>query len=138
MIRDLEVAEGLVKEQAAPNVEALLQNVTARDMPHLAKLKKEPAKMREALQKADEKAKSENRDRTVEDLKESVEEITSPKKPEEQTPPEPMKTRKVKFTGVEYDEVTTDNVPKVLADFAKWLRKNPTDNAFRINVSKSA
>ena len=138
MIRDLEVAEALMEEKAAPGVEALLQTVSAREMPHLAKLKKDPAKMREALQNAEEKAKSENRARTSDDVKDAVEEIKSPE-PEtskEPTPPEPTRTRTVKFTGIKHDPVETDDVPRTLTEFAKWLRKNPTDNAFKIHVGK--
>ena len=142
-IRDLEVAEGLLQGTAAmgknEDVEALLQTVTAREMPHLARLKKEPAKMRQALRQADEKAKAEDRERTADDVKEAVIEVATGKKPEADTPqePEPKKTRTVKFTGIDHEAGSTDDLPTYLVDFARWLRKHPTDSAFTIEVGEA-
>jgi hypothetical protein len=137
LIRDLEVAEGLLKVKAMPNVEALLQTVTARDMPHLAKLKKEPAKMKAALEKADETAKSEKRARTTDDVKVAVEELTGAVGKEDETPPKPSNPRTVEFKGVNYEGGTTEDVPTFITTFAKWLRKHPTDAAFTIQVGKA-
>lgn len=138
LIRDLEVAEGLLKSKAMPNVETLLQNVTARDMPHLAKLKKEPEKMKQAICKAEEIAKSESRVRTPDDIKKAVEGLKAPaKKPDEKTPETTSKSRMVEFDGIRYVGCITEDVPKLLTEFSNWLRKNPTDVAFTISVGKA-
>jgi hypothetical protein len=139
-IRDLEVAEGLLHGTAPhENVEALLQTVSAREMPHLARLKREPEKMRQALRQAEEKAKAENRERTADDVKDAVIEVATGKKPEAETPeePEPKKTRTVEFTGIDHEAGSTDDLPMYLVNFARWLRKNPTDNAFTIEVGEA-
>jgi hypothetical protein len=139
-IRDLEVAEGLLQGTALrENVDALLQSVSAREMPHLARLKKEPEKMREALRQAEEKAKAEDRERTVDDVKDAVIEVATGKKPEAETPeePEPKKSRTVKFTGIDHEAGSTDDLPTYLVDFARWLRKHPTDSAFTIEVGEA-
>jgi hypothetical protein len=137
LIRDLEVCEGLMKVKAEPNVEALLQTVTARDMPHLAKLKKDPAMMRAALETAKDQAKSKNRPRTADDLKEVVEAVTG-KKPKKEKPKAPSKVRTVEFSAVDPKlPALTDDVATLLTDFAKWLRKNPTDAAFTIKVGEA-
>ena len=121
------------------NVEALLQTVSAREMPHLARLKQEPEKMRQALRQAEEKAKAEDRERTADDVKDAVIEVATGKKPEAETPkePEPKKTRTVKFTGIDHEAGSTDDLPTYLVDFARWLRKNPTDSAFTIEVGEA-
>jgi hypothetical protein len=139
-IRDLEVAEGLLQGASLrENVEALLQTVSAREMPHLARLKREPEKMRQALRQADEKAKAENRERTADDVKDAVIEVATGKKPEAETPeePEPKKTRTVKFTGIDHEAGSTDDLPTYLVNFARWLRKNPTDSPFTIEVGEA-
>jgi len=136
LIRDLEVAEGL-KSGDEPGVEALIQTVTARETPHLAKLKKEPAKMTAALQKADDKAKSENRPRTADDVKEAVEANTAPaKKPNQAATKASGKLRTVDFFDIDPKlPWKTDDVPALLIEFAKWLRNNPIDTEFKIVVS---
>jgi hypothetical protein len=142
-IRDLEVAEGLLQGTLAmgknEDVEALLQTVTAREMPHLARLKREPEKMRQALRQADEKAKAENRERTPDDVKDAVIEVATGKKPDAETPkePKPKKTRTVKFTGIDHEAGSTDDLPTYLVGFARWLRNHPTDSAFTIDVGEA-
>lgn len=137
-IRQLEVDEGLKTGEDKPGVDAHLQTATARETPHLAKLKKDPAKMKAALQKAEDKAKKENRERTPKDVKEAVEAMKgSGKKPDQAAPKAPCKVRTVEFSGVNYDDQETADVAAVLADFAKWLRQHPTETAFTIKVGEA-
>jgi hypothetical protein len=137
LIRDLEVAEALRDGQSEATVDALLRTVSAREIPHLSRLKKNPEKMRQALQKAEEKAQAENRVRTADDVKEAVIEVATGRKPEPETPeePEPKKIRTVKFVGLDYDGgEETDDLPTFLSNVARWLKKHPTDAAFAIEV----
>lgn len=132
-IRDLEVSEALQKGDFDSDVDALIQTVTARDIPHLSRLKADPFRMRQALQEADGTASTEERSRTPEDVKAAVEAAIAPDKPK---PTEPRPTRLVKFSDIEYDDCETDDLPKLMVEFAKWLRKNPTGKAFGICVGE--
>lgn len=139
LIAELEVREGLVAGKEDDSVEALLQTVTARETPHLAKLKKEPKKMQEALQKADEKAKAENRERTLDDVKEAVAALKPKPQPKENPKPAaPKQTYLVKFTGLDHDEEETENLPGFFTDFSKWLKGKSVEKAFTIKVSLKA
>jgi hypothetical protein len=136
IVRDLEVAEALREGQPEATVEALLQTVSAREIPHLARLKKHPEKMWEALEVADEKAQTEGKARTVDHVKAAVIEVATGKKSESETPPEPKrkKTRTVRFTGIDHDAGETADLPAYFVEFGRWLRKHPTESAFTIEV----
>lgn len=134
-IRDLEVSEALRKGDLDAGVDALIQTVTAREIPHLSRLKGDPSRMRKALREADSTASSEERSRTPDDIKAAVEAVIAP---DNQVPAEPKPTRLVEFIGIEYGDCETDDLPKLMAEFAKWLRKNPTSKAFAINVGELA
>ncbi len=137
LIAQLDVMEGLTSEKPNADVEALLQTVTARDIPHLAKLKKEPAKMQEALLKAEETARSEKRDRKPDDVKEAVESLKPKPEPTAPPPAPQKKLRKVTFTGITHPEVETEHLPGFFKQFADWIEKNPSDGAFTVKVAKA-
>lgn len=131
-IQELEVKEAL--QDGDNDVETILQTVTGREIPPLAKLKKEPTKMREALRQAEETAKAENRDRTLEDVQNAVASFKPQEKSENAAKPKIIRT--VTITGIEYAADDTEDLPDYFQQFARWLRKNPPETSFSIKVGR--
>ncbi len=137
-IQMVEVIEG-IQNPKNDDVEALLQTITIREVPHLAKLKKEPEKMQKALLDAEEEAKSKNRRRTPEDIQRSVGKL----KPKEEEVPKPQaaeaqrKKRIVTVKGIDFTDGEVADLPGYFRDLAGWLETNAAENAFSIKVSKA-
>jgi DNA-binding Lrp family transcriptional regulator len=132
LIQEFEVREGL---KVGNGVGSLLQTVTAREIPILAKLKSKPEKMQEALRNAEEAAKRQNRERTLEDVQEAVDAL-KPREENEGKASASKAVRTVTIKGIEFAGGDIDNLPVFFANLAKWLRKHPAEKTFTIKVSK--
>ncbi len=131
MIAELEVQVGLCSV-GDENVEALLHSVTARDFQQLAKLKNEPIKMLNALKSADAIANNEKRKRNTDDLKNEVNPLM-PRKNKKQE--QPFFSRTINFDGIDRPDETTIDIQSSFVNLARWLRRNPQNSAFAIQVS---